>query len=160
VDLDVAAGMAGGPSGETSRLHLGFFDQQLASPGRKKRTEENLDRVKRAVELGYMTRIDLAAADAALQKMHTQLTTEQQREEERLALNQSLGFSDDQTRPIGTEYQPPSPKVYRRRTIHRSIEKRRLDLLALEYGYRGQEAVKSGNPPTVPEDNIGFSRRG
>ena len=102
-----------------------------------------------------MTRIDLAAADAALQKMHTSvLTTEQQREEERLALNQSLGFSDEEPVPLEQNIEPPSPKsIPAAAQFIEGIEKRRLDLLALEsWLSRTGSAVKSGNPPTVPED--------
>jgi outer membrane protein, heavy metal efflux system len=144
--------------------HLAFFDQQLAITRQEEEgLQENLDRVKRAAELGYMTRIDLAAADAALQKMHTSvLTTEQQREEERLALNQSLGFSDKQPVPLEQNIEPPSPKsIPAAAQFIEGIEKRRLDLLALEYGYRGEEArLRAAILQQFPKINIGFSRAG
>ena len=102
-----------------------------------------------------MTRIDLAAADAALQKMHTSvLTTEQQREEERLALNQSLGFSDEQPVPLEQNIEPPSPKsIPAAAQFIEGIEKRRSrPARARVWLSRAGTAVKSGNPPTVPED--------
>jgi len=81
------------PSGETSRLSSGFFDQQLAVTRQEEEgLKENLDRVKRAVELGYMTGLTWRQGCSPT-KMHTSvLTTEQQREEERLALINHLGF--------------------------------------------------------------------
>src|SRR4029434_5376156 len=110
VDLDVAwQEWQAAQAAKLHVYHLGFFDQQLAVNRQEEEgLKENLDRVKRAAELGYMTRIDLAAADAALQKMHTSvLTTEQQREEERLALNQTRGVSDEQTVSPQTQHPPP-----------------------------------------------------
>jgi outer membrane protein TolC len=48
---------------------LGFFDQQLAVARQEEEgLKENLNQVKRATDLGHMTRIDLAAAEAALGK--------------------------------------------------------------------------------------------
>ena len=136
VDLDVAWQEWQAAQGAKLHVyHLAFFDQQLAVTRQEEEgLQENLDRVKRAADLGSMTRIDLAAADAALQKMHTSvLTTEQQREEERLALNQSLGFSDEQPIPLEQNIEPPSPKsIPVAAQFIEGIEKRRLDLLALK----------------------------
>ena len=73
VDLDVAWQEWQAAQGAKLHVyHLAFFDQQLAVTRQEEEgLQENLDRVKRAADLGSMTRIDLAAADAALQKMHT-----------------------------------------------------------------------------------------
>ena len=93
--------------------HLGLLERQL-TVARLEETglTENLDRVRRAVNLGAATRIELAAAEAALQKMHaTVLITEQQRDEERLALNQALGFPAGQRFPIEEHVEPPSLKT-------------------------------------------------
>src|SRR5215472_15297271 len=143
VDLDVAwQEWQAAQAAKLHVYHLGFFDQELSVNRQEEEgLKENLDRVKRATELGYMTRIDLAAADAALQKMHTSvLTTEQQREEERLALNQSLGFSDEEPVPLEQGIEPPSPKrLPAAAQLIEGIEQRRLDLLALKRGYEAQE---------------------
>lgn len=143
VDLDVAwQEWQAAQAAKLHVYHLNFFDQQLAASRQEEEgLKENLDRVKRAADLGHMTRVDLAAADAALQKMHTSvLTTEQQREEERLALNQSLGFSDEQNIPLEQPVEPPSPKSLPAAVqLIEGIEERRLDLLALKHGYQGQE---------------------
>ena len=49
--------------------HLGFLDQQLAVARQEEEgLKENLNQVKRATDLGHMTRIDLAAAEAVLGK--------------------------------------------------------------------------------------------
>ena len=165
VDLDVAWQEWQAAQGAKLHVyHLAFFDQQLAVTRQEEEgLQENLDRVKRAADLGSMTRIDLAAADAALQKMHTSvLTTEQQREDERLALNQSLGFSDEQPVPLEQNIEPPSPKsIPVAAQFIEGIEKRRLDLLALEYGYRGQESrLRAAILQQFPKINIGFARAG
>ena len=165
VDLDVAwEEWQVAQAAKLHVYHLGFFDQELAVAHQEEEgLQENLDRVKRAAELGYLTRIDLAAADAALQKMHTSvLTTEQQREEERLALNQSLGFADEQPVTLEQNIEPPSTKsIPAAAQFIEGIEKRRLDLLALEYGYRGQEArLRAAILQQFPKINIGFARAG
>ena len=110
-----------------------------------------------------MTRIDLAAAEAALQKMHaTVLTTEQQREGERLALNQSLGFSDEQGIPLEQGIEPPSPKhLPASAQLIEGIEKLRLDLLALKQGYQAEEErLRTAVLEQFPKINIGFSHAG
>ncbi|TMA95208.1 MAG: TolC family protein [Deltaproteobacteria bacterium] len=165
VDLDVA--WQEWQVAEAAKLHvyhLGFFNQQLAvSRQEEEGLKENLNRVKRAADLGYMTRIDLAAADAALQKMHISvLTTEQQREEERLALNQSLGFSDEQNLPLEQNIEPPSPKrLLAASQLIQGLEQRRLDLLALKIGYQAQEErLRGAILAQFPKINIGFSHAG
>src|SRR5215831_6844823 len=144
--------------------HIAFFDQELAAARQEEGgLKENLDRVKRAEELGQMTRIDLAAADAAMQKMHTTvLTTEQQREEERLALNQSLGFADEQRIPLEQGIEPPSPKrLPAAAQLIEGIEQRRLDLLALKRGYEAQEErLRAAILQQFPKINIGFAHAG
>ena len=165
VDLDVAwQEWQAAQAAKLHVYHLGFFDQRLAVARLEEEgLKENLDRVRRATELGYLTRIDLAAADAALQKMHTTvLTTEQQREEERLALNQSLGFPDEQSVPLEQQIEPPSSKsLPAAAQLIEGIEKRRLDLLALKHGYQGQEErLRAAILAQFPKINIGFSHAG
>ena len=165
VDLDVAwQEWQAAQAAKLHVYHLGFFDQRLAVARLEEEgLKENLDRVRRATELGYLTRIDLAAADAALQKMHiTVLTTEQQREEERLALNQSLGFPDEQSVPLEQQIEPPSSKsLPAAAQLIEGIEKRRLDLLALKHGYQGQEErLRAAILAQFPKINIGFSHAG
>ena len=79
--------MAGGPGGRLQVYRLAFLDQQLAVAKDEERgLQDNVATVKRALDLGYVTIINLAAAQASRQKVHLQvLTIEQQREQERLA---------------------------------------------------------------------------
>src|SRR5882724_11387013 len=95
VDLDVA--WQEWQTAEAAKLqvfHVNFLDRQLEIAGTEETgLQENLAVVRRALNLGVVTIIDLAAAEAALNKIHaTLLTLEQQREQERLNLNQLLGF--------------------------------------------------------------------
>jgi outer membrane protein, heavy metal efflux system len=163
VDLDVAwQEWQAAQAAKLHVYHLGFLDQRLAVARQEEAgLKENLDRVGRAVELGFLTRIDLAAADAALQRMHTSvLTTEQQREEERLAVNQSLGFSDEQSVPLQQNLEPPALKTLPAAAqLIEGIEERRLDLLALRSGYQAQEArLRAAILSQFPKINIGFVR--
>jgi len=163
VDLDIA--WEEWQTAEAAKLHayhLGFFDQELAVARQEEEgLRENLGRVKRAVDLGFMTRIELAAADAALNKMHgTVLTTEQQREEERLALNQSVGFADERHLPLEQNFAVPSVTALPPASqLIEGIEQRRLDLLALKHGYEGQEQrLRAAILSQFPKISIGFQR--
>ena len=102
MDLDVAwQEWQTAQAAKLQLFHL-FPDQQLAVARQEEEgLRQNLDLVRRAADLGFMTMVDLAAAEAALQKIHASvLTTEQQREQERLALNQSLGFPAEEIVPL------------------------------------------------------------
>lgn len=165
VDLDVA--WQEWQTAQAAKLqvyHLLFLDKQLAvARHEEQRLRENLDLVKRAVDLGYMTIIDSAAAEAALQRVHASvLTTEQQREQERLALNQSLGFPPQEIVPLEQKIEPPSLKsLPSERELTDGIEERRLDLLALKNGYQSQEErLRSAILTQFPKITIGFSRAG
>lgn len=72
---------------------LVLLDRQLAvAQDEEKGLEDNVATVKSSLDLGYVTIINLSAAQASLQKVHLQVQTiEQQREQERLVLNQTLG---------------------------------------------------------------------
>jgi cobalt-zinc-cadmium efflux system outer membrane protein len=163
LDLDVAwQEWQAAQAAKLHVYHLGFFDQELAvARYEEEKLKDNLGQVKRAADLGLMTRIDLAAADAAFQKMHsTVLTAEQQREEERLALNQSIGFPDEQTIPLEQNLGLPSVNgLPQAAQLIEGIEQRRLDLLALKRGYQGQEErLRAEILTQFPKISIGFMR--
>jgi len=163
VDLDIA--WQEWQTAQAAKLqvyHLFFFDQQLAVARQEEaRLRENLDLVKRAASLGFVTVVDLAAAEAALQKMHgSVLTMEQQREQERVALNQLMGFPSEEIIPLEVKIRPPDPKLLPSVTeLFDGLDLRRLDLLALKQGYQSQEErLRSAILAQFPKINLGFSR--
>jgi outer membrane protein TolC len=162
VDLDVA--WQEWQVAQAARLHvyrLTLLNRQLAvARDEEKGLEDNVATVKRALNLGYVTIINLGAAQASLQKVHLQVQTiEQQCEQERLALNQTLGLPPGQRVPLPAHLEPPSPQTLPPlRDLSRNLEERRLDLLALKMGYQSQEErLRAAILAQVPKINIGFA---
>jgi outer membrane protein, heavy metal efflux system len=165
VDLDVAWQEWQAAEGAKLQVyHLYFFDQQLAIARKEEEDlRENLGRVKRGAELGLVTVVDVAAAEAAVQKMHTTLlTTEQQREHERLALNESLGFPANDLIPLERDVAPPDVKTLpAAAALTEGLEERRLDLLALRSGYQSEEeTLRAAILSQFPKISIGFAHAG
>ncbi len=165
VDLDVAwQEWQTAQAAKLQVFHLFFLDQQLAvARTEEEGLRENLDLVRRAADLGFVTMVDLAAAEAALQKIHASvLTTEQQREQERLALNQSLGFPAEETIPLEQNIAPPALKTLPSvQELEHGLEQWRLDLLALKSGYESEEQrLRAAILNQFPKINIGFSHAG
>jgi outer membrane protein TolC len=107
-----------------------------------------------------MTRIDVAAADAAVRKMHgLVLTAEQHREQEQLALNQSLGIPAQENISLEKGIEPNAPEnLPSGAELIDGIEERRLDLLALKSGYQAQEErLRGAVLAQFPKINIGFA---
>jgi cobalt-zinc-cadmium efflux system outer membrane protein len=165
VDLDVA--WQEWQTAQAAKLqvyHLYYFAQQLVIARKEeKELSGNLDRIKRGADLGFVTLVDLAAAQAALQRIHaTVLTTEQQREKEQLALNQSLGLPAMQVVPLEKKIEPPDlrtlPAV---ESLTNDLQERRLDLLALKSGYQSeQDKLRAAILNQFPKINIGFAHAG
>ncbi len=103
---------------------------------------ENLAMVSKAVKLGGKTVVDLAAAQAACQRVRVNLArTEQELEQERLALNRSLGLPPDRILPIqDVDFTGEIPAVSPE-SVLRHLERTRLDLVALKMGYKSREAA-------------------
>jgi outer membrane protein TolC len=165
VDLDLA--WQEWQAAEDAKLqvyHLYFFDQQLAIARKEEQDlRANLGRVKRGADLGLVTVVDLGAAEAAVQKMHTTvLTTEQQREHERLALNASLGFPANDLIPLEQNIAPPDVKaLLAADALTEGLAERRLDLLALRSGYRSEEEkLRASILSQFPKISIGFAHAG
>ena len=163
VELDVAwQEWQAAQAAKLAVYHLYFFDQQLSVARQEEEgLKENLDRVKRGADLGFVTVVDLAAAQAALQRVHsTVLSTEQQREHERLALNQSLGLPAKEIIPL--EQKIASPELNALPSIEAltaGLEGQRLDLLALKSGYESEEQrLRAAILNQFPKINIGFAR--
>ncbi len=162
VDLDVA--WQEWQVAQQARLQLyrlALLDRELAvAQDEEKGLEDNVATVKRALDLGYVTIINLSAAQALLQKTQLQVQTiELQRQQESLALNQVLGLPPDQRLPLPVHLEPPSPQTLPSlQQISRGLEKRRLDLLALKKGYQSQEErLRAAVLAQVPKINIGFA---
>ncbi len=146
-----------------ARLHLfrlAILDRQLAvAREEERRLQENVLTLKRALKQGYVTIISLSAAQATMQKVHTQiLTIAQKQKEERLALNEALGLPPEQHVPLAAHLSLPSSSLPTLKQLTQGIEERRLDLLALKMGYQSQEErLREAIIAQVPKINIGFS---
>ncbi|MEJ2704678.1 MAG: TolC family protein, partial [Sedimentisphaerales bacterium] len=116
--------------------------------------------IKKGFNLGEKTSIQLSDADSAVRKSElAMLAARQTRETERLALNQTLGLSPEQTVNLqkglaipGFDDLPSAQKLIN------GMESRRLDLLALRAGYQSQEAkVRAAVKSQFPRISIGPS---
>jgi outer membrane protein TolC len=161
VDLDVA--WQEWQVAQGARLHLFrlvILNRQLAvAREEEKALQENVSTLKRALEQGYVTIISLSAAQATMQKVHTQiLTIAQKQKEERLALNEALGLPPEQQIPLAVSSSLPSGPLPTLKQLTQGIEDRRLDLLALKMGYQSQEErLREAIIAQIPKINIGFS---
>jgi cobalt-zinc-cadmium efflux system outer membrane protein len=163
VDLDVAWQewqVSEGAKQHVYRLY--FLKNELdVAKGGEKGLLENVEAIKKAVDLGDMTVVDLSAAESALRVIQLSAQQiEQELEEERIAFNQSIGFPPEQIVPIQKGIEPPAlKKLPSYSSILNGIEDRRLDLLALKFGYQSQEAsVRAAVLAQFPRVNIGFSQ--
>lgn len=162
VDLDVAwKEWQVAQAARLSVYRLIFTEKQLLL-ARKivKQRKNNLDLIQRGFSMGVVTVLDLNAAKAASQQARNSvLILEREHEDERHALNKTLGI-------------PPDNKVLLQRNIRFPIwnslpatqkimdglEDRRLDLLALRKGYESQESqVQTAILSQFPKINIGLA---
>lgn len=165
VDLDLAwQEWQSAQAAKMQVYHLYYFEQQLnIARGEVEDLRADLDRIRRGAELGLVTVVDRSAAEAALQRITaTVLATEQQQEDDRLALNQSLGFPADEILPLEKNIAPADlitlPSVAE---LTNGVEERRLDLLALKSGYQSQEEkLRATVLSQFPKIAIGFSHAG
>jgi outer membrane protein TolC len=162
VDLDVA--WQEWQVAEAAKMHvfrLVLIEKQLAlSRESEKRLRENLGVVKQAFNLREKTVLDLSAAEAALNQARLSvLILEQEKEQEQLELNKTLGLPSDSVIHIEQDISLPYWKSIPPTTnIIDGIEDRRLDLLALKMGYESQEAnLRAAIRSQFPRINIGFS---
>ncbi|MEP9412240.1 MAG: TolC family protein [Candidatus Brocadia sp.] len=124
---------------------------------------ENLKLVKKSVQFGELTAVDLAAAEAALQQnriLQLKLIQEQKRGQN--MLNQALGIPAGSIVSIQQNITLPSwPVLPSVSNITEGLEDRRLDLLALKKGYESQEeGVRAAILSQFPKINIGFTHAG
>ena len=126
----------------TYRLYL--LEKQLGiAKEEEKGLQENYDAIKQAFGFGDKTVIDLSAAQASLERVHlTVLVIEQNLEQERFSLLQSIGFEPG--RPVRLRQEIELPRVSEIPAIENltgELADRRIDLVALKIGYRSQEEL-------------------
>ena len=150
---------------EAAKLHtyrLYLLEKQLSvAKQEEKGLRENRDAIKQAVAFHAMTMIDLAAAQAALEKVHLAvLNIEQKLEQERFALRNAIGFAPE--RPIRLRQGIALPKMAAippRQDLLKGISDRRLDLIALKRGYQSQEErLRAAVLGQFPKISTGFSQ--
>lgn len=150
---------------EAAKLHtyrLFLLEKQLSVAGdEEKGLRENFEAIKKAVDLGEMTIIDLSAAQASLEKVHLSvLGIEQNLKQERFALLNAIGF--EAGRPVHLRQSIEIPRVSGippLRDLIEGLADRRLDLMALRIGYQSQEErLRGAILGQFPRITLGGSR--
>lgn len=123
-----------------------------------RRLAENAALIRRAVDAGDRTIVDLSAAEAAGQKAHTDLlAAERDLRHQRLALNQALGLGPDASVQVADIPLPDRLDLPSRGDFVADVELRRLDLLALRHGYESQEqTLRAAVLAQFPKITLGF----
>lgn len=140
-----------------------FLDKQLGIIKKEEMDlKENVSAIGKAVNSGDMTMIDLSASESALKSIQKdRLDIEKSISEERLNINELIGFPPDYNLKIQKEVKPLS--LQNKPTyddLADNLASRRLDIIALRMGYRSQEArVRTAILNTFPKINIGFAQQ-
>lgn len=123
-----------------------------------RRLAENANLIRRAVDTGDKTIVDLSAAEAASQKAHADLlAAERDLRHQRLALNQALGLGPDASVQVADVLLPERLELPSRDDLIADVERRRLDLLALRRGYESQEqTLRAAVLAQFPKIMLGF----
>ena len=123
-----------------------FLNELTATAQKQEQAlQENLATMQKAFDSGDVTEVDRTAAQAALDKAHdTVLVARQQYEQERLSLNQSIGFPPDMKVSLRAEPLPSTEHFPSLEEMMEGLEARRLDLVALKLGYKSEEARLRG----------------
>lgn len=150
---------------EAAKLHtyrLYLLQRQLhVGRSEERGLRESFDAIKKAVDLGEMTIIDLSAAQASLEKVHLSvLGIEQNLEQERISLLNSIGFEPQRSIRLRQEIELPAVStIPPLEALLDGIAHRRLDLLALEIGYKSQEErLRAAVLGQFPKIGTGASR--
>lgn len=162
VDLDIA--WKEWQVAQAARLNvyrLIFTEKQLLlARNIVKQRKKNLTVIRRGFSMGVVTVLDLNAAKAAyLQARNSVLILEQEHENERHALNQTLGIPPDNKVLLQRDVRLPIWKsLPTTQKIMDGFDNRRLDLLALKKGYESQEAqVRAAILSQFPKINISLN---
>jgi cobalt-zinc-cadmium efflux system outer membrane protein len=128
----------------TAVLKLVSLEHQIAlQEETRRRLEENVELMRKAVASGTRTDKDLSAAQAEARKAYASLLDlRKQAAQQRLQLNRLLGLPPEppvrlsQNIELPASFQPPDAQE-----LLAELEQRRLDLVALRRGYDSQEAA-------------------
>ena len=122
----------------------------------------NIEAIRKALARGYKTTADLTAAtDLLTQARNNRLALEQAITADRLALNIALAIPVEQTLQIKPAGKFPELAAQQGALdeLLGGIEKRRLDLVALQLGYRSQEAtLRAAVKSQFPRIGVSFTR--
>jgi len=108
--------------------------------------EKNVHQLRRALNQGLITALELSAAETANNSAHANvLKFEKLARQERVMLNRLLGFPSERRIPLQKDINAPNrltlPSLD---DLLQDLEERRLDLVALRHGYESQDARVRG----------------
>jgi len=122
---------------------------------------ENADAVRKALNEGVMTELNLSAAEAASNQAHSQsLALQREATRQRFQLLRVIGLSEDAPLTLEQDVGAPArfvpPPVD---SLVEGIQRRRLDLVALKRGYAAQEErVRAAILAQFPGIQLGMNR--
>jgi len=140
---------------------IALRDELTSATEADRELAQSAETLKRAVEAHEKTVLDYGAAEASSQDARAiALGLAQEHSKQRLGLNRILGVSPDaevRFRPgIGL---PSHLDVPSQAALIEGLETRRLDLLALQQGYRSQDAnVRAAILAQFPKIALGFAK--
>jgi outer membrane protein TolC len=140
---------------------IALRDELASATEADRELTQSAETLKRAVEAHEKTVIDYGAAEASSQDARaTALGLAQEYNKQRLGLQRILGVSPEaevRLRPgIGL---PSHLEVPSQEALTEGLESRRLDLLALQQGYRSQDAnVRVAILEQFPKISLGFAK--
>jgi cobalt-zinc-cadmium efflux system outer membrane protein len=125
-----------------------------------KRLKENLSTVQKATQAGLMTALDISAAETASHQAHAAvLELQKQESEQQSILNQTLGLNADANMILQDDIElPVSMETPSCDKLLNELENRRLDLVALRFGYESQQDnLRAAVLNQFPRINIGVN---
>ncbi|MGI8432277.1 MAG: TolC family protein [Chthoniobacterales bacterium] len=161
VDLDIAwQEWRIAQEARTAVYRVVALEEELASARQADRElSASTETLKRAMEAHEKTVLDYgAAAASALDARAIALGVEQEYEKQRLLLKKTLGLEPEAEVRLRDGIGLPSELALPdERMLNENLENRRLDLIALQEGYRSQEAtVRAAFLSAFPKISIGF----
>ena len=140
---------------------IALRDELASATEADRELTQSAETLKRAVEAHEKTVIDYGAAEASSQDARaTALGLAQEHNKQRLGLQRILGVSPDSEVRLRPGIELPSHlEVPSQEALTEGLENRRLDLLALQQGYRSQDAnVRVAILEQFPKISLGFAK--